>query len=396
MDGDRGAQWDSVAFRRTLAILLVQGCILPAAGQSGCIVPRPAGWMEGGVRGERQRKREKYTFVYLSLLNEGRRRGLAEVVALGPSAGLKTQERERTTFWLFTGKNEADDVTSRYHKTQFPREEERRGEERRGGEGRERRGEERRGGERRHSGILQARAGQGTALVMELMPFGGGSGSEGWQVGGTVQLDRCVGPSLSVYPSIYTLPSDCIPSLCKKGGDKKEIERLCQRSFSCSPPPPSLPFSVPSIPYVPVTALTDRQTDKWGDIMVRTERRRKSEEGACLPVCPPVPTQYSRASGTEEGVEERGRGLSGQSVYTPHPPTRNMIIVCKWWQRRKTWEKKKKGAEVGVQTVGCLLAFSGHPPPHTIPPSRALFVTPPSLPPPTFNTATSPHSAGVH
>ena len=52
-------------------------------------MPRPAGWMEGGLRGERQRKREKYTFVYLSLLNEGRRGGrrrrggLAEAVVLG-------------------------------------------------------------------------------------------------------------------------------------------------------------------------------------------------------------------------------------------------------------------------------------------------------------------------
>lgn len=54
-----------------LAILLVQACILPAAGESACIVPGQAGWMEGGLRGERQRKREQC--VCLSVSAEGAR-----------------------------------------------------------------------------------------------------------------------------------------------------------------------------------------------------------------------------------------------------------------------------------------------------------------------------------
>lgn len=52
------------------------------------------------------------------------------------------------------------------------------------------------------------------------------------------------------------------------------------------------------------------------------QRERETEEGGCLPVCPPAPTQYSRASGTGGGDGVGGGlggGLSGQSVYTPHP-----------------------------------------------------------------------------
>ncbi|KAK9519155.1 hypothetical protein VZT92_021900 [Zoarces viviparus] len=55
-----------------LVILLVQGCILPAAGQSAGIVPVRAGWMEGGLRGGRQKKEGTVRFVYLSVLTEQR------------------------------------------------------------------------------------------------------------------------------------------------------------------------------------------------------------------------------------------------------------------------------------------------------------------------------------
>lgn len=54
-------------------ILLVQGCILAAARENGRIVPHPAGRIEGGLRGKRQRK--KSASVSLSVLKEGRAEG---------------------------------------------------------------------------------------------------------------------------------------------------------------------------------------------------------------------------------------------------------------------------------------------------------------------------------
>lgn len=41
-----------------VVIVLVQGCIFPAAGRSACIVPKQAPWTEGGRFGKWKEKEE--------------------------------------------------------------------------------------------------------------------------------------------------------------------------------------------------------------------------------------------------------------------------------------------------------------------------------------------------